>query len=289
MEMVRCPGNPVYFNTGTDFYAMTFELPFYSRPKLRVDSGQNGRCAACNSYLDAAMCKGICHFKPDVSSPHNHCAPRFGCFEKTMNSETIVHGVKGKYTRRLPTVDGRLDRAGPGSNDKPVIGQREEIFTYSTDIDGIGIGVDAGRQMTTAYFNALKFGSMREASPIGGFAAKKERQSTDAVVREIIRQQHRDFCPWIQFSRTKRRTDARIAATDDQQSHFVDLLLSDTVDFPLQGKGVERRKGKAKKQADSAVECSESLFESALDLLRRSGNSGWIGNTPMRRHWLARP
>ena len=88
-----------------------------------------------------------------------------------MNGEAVMHCVKGKDARRLPTVDRRLDRAGASSNDKPVIGQGEEVFTHSTDIDGLGIGVDAGRPMTTAYFDALEFGSMSQASPVGGFAA----------------------------------------------------------------------------------------------------------------------
>jgi hypothetical protein len=37
-----------------------------------------------------------------------------------------------------------------GSYDKPVLGQGEELLTCGADINGLGIGVDAGRPMTTA-------------------------------------------------------------------------------------------------------------------------------------------
>ena len=61
------------------------------------------------------------------------------------------------------------------------------------------------------------------------------------------------------------------------------------VQFLLQGEGIERRKWKAEKEADSAVERSKCLFERALDLLRRSGYGRWIANPPVRSHGLARP
>ena len=53
--------------------------------------------------------------------------------------------------------------------------------------------------MPTAYVNALEFGPMREAVPVGSLAAQKERETTDAVVGEIIRQQDGDFDIPIEF------------------------------------------------------------------------------------------
>ncbi len=170
-EAVGFLGNPVDFDAGPDLHAITFEFPTYSCPEFRIHCGQDGRCTACNGYLDAAMRQRICHLQSDVSSPNYHRSAWLGGLQITMNGEAVMHCVKGKDAWRLPTVDRRLDWAGASSNDKPVIGEGEEVFTRSTDIDGLGIGVDAGRPMTTAYLDALEFSSMSEDSPIGGFAA----------------------------------------------------------------------------------------------------------------------
>src|ERR1022692_104003 len=73
--------------------------------------------------------------------------------------------------------------------------------------------------MSTAHVDPFEFGPMSKAVPIGGLATQKERQTTDAVVREIIRQQDGDFDVPIELACAKSRADACIAATDDQQSH----------------------------------------------------------------------
>ena len=67
------------------------------------------------------------------------------------------------------------------------------------------------------------------------------------------------------------------------------LFFSDVVDLFLQREAVERGKRQAQEEADASVQRSERLAIGPFDLLRSSLNGCWIGDTPMRRHRLARP
>ena len=73
-------------------------------------------------------------------------------------------------------------------------------------------------------------------------------------------------------------------------SNFMpDLLLSDAVDFSLQGEGVKRCQRQAEEEADAAIESDEGFGRRPARFPRRSLHGRRIGDAPMSRHRLTRP
>src|ERR1700683_4562411 len=66
-------------------------------------------------------------------------------------------------------------------------------------------------------------------------------------------------------------------------------LLPDAVNFSLDCKLVEARKGQAQKEPDSAVKGHKSIPKSALDLVRSSRYGSRVSDAPMCCHRLPRP
>src|SRR5580658_1316055 len=66
-------------------------------------------------------------------------------------------------------------------------------------------------------------------------------------------------------------------------------LLSDAVDFFLDGEMIEGRQRQREEKADPAIEMDESVAESLIDLFRCSSYCSGIRNPPMSSHRLARP
>ena len=79
--------------------------------------------------------------------------------------------------------------------------------------------VDRLDRMVAQHADPLKFGAMRQVTPIGRFAAQKEGQPADAVVRVGVGQDDGGFGPALELTYSQRRADAGIAATDDQNVH----------------------------------------------------------------------
>ena len=185
------------------------------------------------------MGESVGHLKPDVASADNHGTSRLCCFEIIAYGEAVVHCVKRKHARSPPSFDWRLHRSRAGADDQLVVGKAQVARCNRSDVNGLRIRIDSNRGVSTTDVNALEFGPMRKAMPVWSLPTQKEREPADAVVGEIIRQQDGDFHLPIEFPCAKSSADACIAATDDQQSH-ADLLLSDTVDFSLEGERIQR-------------------------------------------------
>jgi hypothetical protein len=60
---------------------------------------------------------------------------------------------------------------------------------------------------------------MRELTPIGSFAAEKERQSANTEVWKSVSKDNRDRRGWIKFTSTKRGADSSVAAANDEEIH----------------------------------------------------------------------
>ncbi len=76
------------------------------------------------------------------------------------------------------------------------------------------------------------------------------------------------------------------------RSHVLDAkfsLLSDSIDFLLDGQRVKTGQGQTKQKADSAIQNHECITEGLLDLLGCSDYSRRVWHAPMRGHWLTRP
>src|SRR5580704_735797 len=66
-------------------------------------------------------------------------------------------------------------------------------------------------------------------------------------------------------------------------------LLSDAVDFFLDGEMIEGRQRQGEEEADSAIEMHESVAKCFVDLFGRACNCSGIRDTPMSGHRLAGP
>ena len=75
------------------------------------------------------------------------------------------------------------------------------------------------------------------------------------------------------------------AAKRDRRATF---LFSDRVDFFLQRETIESGERKVEKETDPSVQQKKGVAKSFLDLVFRSLNGSWIGDAPVRRHWLPR-
>ena len=76
------------------------------------------------------------------------------------------------------------------------------------------------------------------------------------------------------------------------RSHVLDAkfsLLSDSVDFLLDGQRVKTGQGQTKQKADSAIQNHECLTEGLLDLFGCARYGGRVWHAPMRGHRLTRP
>src|SRR5579862_3697337 len=65
--------------------------------------------------------------------------------------------------------------------------------------------------------------------------------------------------------------------------------MADLVDFLFDCKAIEGCERQAQEKTDTTIQRKESIAKRPIDLLRRSLNGRWVGNSPVRSHRLTWP
>jgi hypothetical protein len=136
-----------------------------------------------------------------------------------LHLERVLHRVQFVDTGQRASFELRPDGHGARADDQFVVGGGFDQPIRSAVRNGFPSDVDPLYRTASPDVDSFELSTMRQTVPVGRFAAEKEWETANAVVRKIVGKENADLCVWVYLSGAQGRTNSRVTSAYDSYAH----------------------------------------------------------------------